>query len=188
MQIFLIKYGLLAVFVAAMVDADVIPILTGVVAHLGYVKPGAAILAASGGALAGDCLWFGAGLYYSESIRCTRFYRRIAPMAESLVQHLGLWQIPASHVIYGTRIATMIFWGIRRFSFARFALIDSLGCVAFTTLLFTLGFGFSAGAEKIIGGVKRVELLLLVVAAICVLILQLERKFLQGRGNWQEQG
>lgn len=30
------KYGLLAVFVCAMVEADVVPVLVGVVAHLGY--------------------------------------------------------------------------------------------------------------------------------------------------------
>jgi membrane protein DedA with SNARE-associated domain len=145
-----------------MLEADVVPVLTGVAAHLGYVKAGSAILAASAGALAGDCIWFWAGLHYSKTIQTRRAYRRAGSMAEFLVRRLGVWQIPASHVIYGTRVATMIFWGVQRLPIVRFVLIDGLGCVVFTTLLFMLGFGFSGSASIIVGHVKRIEVLMLV--------------------------
>ena len=175
MQLLFIRYGLLAVFLAAALEADIVPVLTGVVAHAGYVNPGLALLAASAGAFSGDCAWFCVGRRYSKRIKIRVDYRRAGRMAEDLINVLGIWGIPASHVVYGTRVATMIFWGARRFSIAKFALVDALGCVGLTSLLFMLGFWFSAGASQIVGGVKRVELLMLFAVIITVLVFQLTR-------------
>ena len=161
MELLLIKYGALAVFLAAMLEADVVPVLTGVVAHFGYVKVGPAVLAATAGAFAGDYLWFCVGVHYSQTIRKSRFYRRAGQAPERLIRRLGLWQIPASHLIYGTRISTMMFWGAQRTSTLKFALVDGAGCLVLTGLLFTLGFEFTGNASLIVGRVKQVELLLL---------------------------
>ena len=158
-----------------MVEADVVPVLTGVVAHFGYIKAGPAVFAATAGALAGDYIWFCAGAYYSQSIRNSRFYRRAGQVTERLIRRLGLWQIPASHVIYGTRVSTMIFWGVQRTSTLKFALFDGSGCLVLTGLLFTLGFEFSGSASLVVGRVKQVELLLL-VGVIAGLLLYLTGK------------
>lgn len=173
MELILIKYGTLAVFLAAMIEADVVPVLTGVVAHFGYVRVGPAVLAATAGAFAGDYLWFCAGVYYSQSIQNSRLYCRGVP--ETLIRRLGPWQIPASHLIYGTRVSTMIFWGVHRISKEKFALIDGFACVVLTGLLFTLGFEFSSSAALLVGRVKQVELLLL-VGVISGLLLYLTGK------------
>ena len=159
-EILLIKYGALAIFLAAMIEADVVPVLTGVVAHLGFVKVGSALLAATAGAFAGDYVWFCVGVYYAASIQNSRLYRRIGRAPETLIRRLGPWQIPASHVIYGTRISTMIFWGVQRISQVKFALVDGFGCVVLTVVLFTLGFGFSNSASLVLGRVRQVELLM----------------------------
>lgn len=161
MELFLIKYGALAVFLAAMMEADGVPVLTGVVAHFGYVRAGPAVLAVTAGVFAGDYLWFCAGVYYSQTIRSSRFYRRAGPVTERLSRRLGLWQIPASHLIYGTRISTMIFCGVQHTSALKFAVVDGSACLVLTGLLFTLGFEFSGNASLVVGRVKQVELLLL---------------------------
>lgn len=166
MQLFLIKYGLLAVFLAAAIEADVVPVMTGVLAHFGFVNADLAIVCATAGALAGDCVWFLAGRYYSNRILTSRTYRRAGPLAERLTSRLGDWQIPASHVIYGTRIATMILSGARSLPAPRYALIDGLGCLFFTSLFFALGYWFSANSELIMGSVKRIELFLFVVLVL----------------------
>ena len=178
-------------FLAAAVEADIVPVFTGVIAHAGYVRPGLALLAVSAGAFSGDCVWFCAGRCYSTRIKTRVTSRRAGRMAEDLINSLGIWAIPASHVVYGTRVATMIFSGVRRLSTARFALIDALGCVGFTCLLFMLGFWFSASASQIVGDVRRVELLMLFAALITVFIFQLTRepvrravqRFLTGGGS-----
>ena len=178
MEILLIKYGALAIFLAAMIEADVVPVLTGVVAHLGFVKVGTALLAVAAGAFAGDYVWFCGGFYYATSIQNSRLYRRVGRAPEKLIRRLGPWQIPASHVIYGTRISTMIFWGVQRISPVKFALVDGLGCVVLTGMLFTLGFGFSNNASLVLGRVRQLELLMLLLV-ISGLLLYLTRKLVR---------
>jgi membrane protein DedA with SNARE-associated domain len=175
MEAFLMKYGLLAVFVCAMVEADVVPVLTGVVAHLGYFDFIAAIAVAAAGAFTGDCVWFYLGYTRSDRIRRSRLYARGAKLTESLDRRFGKWLIPASHVIYGTRVATMTLSGIRRMPFAQFITIDMLGCLTFTTLFASMGFLFSSSATLIIGHVRKVEILLLLVAVLTVLGFHLLR-------------
>lgn len=65
----IIRYGPMAVFLAAMFEADVVPVLTGVAAHLGIFKIGPALFAAIAGAFAGDYLWFFLGVHYSHRFR-----------------------------------------------------------------------------------------------------------------------
>ncbi|PWT92337.1 MAG: hypothetical protein C5B55_06630 [Blastocatellia bacterium] len=173
MESFLTKFGLIAVFISALLEADVVPVLTGVIAHLGYFGFVKAIMAASAGAFGGDCLWFWIGRGRSEWIRSTRFYARTKKVTQNLNQQLGVWQIPASHIVYGTRIATMLFAGIEKVSFIKFALVDLLGCAFFTTSLAGLGFLFSDSASLIIGHVKRVELFLLLVVVGTVVVFHL---------------
>ena len=172
----LIRYGLVAVFLAAAVEADVVPVLTGVLAHLGFVEVAPAIACATAGALTGDCVWYFAGRFYSRRVKATGMYQRAGPMAERLTARLGNWQIPASHVIYGSRVATMVLSGIRTLSVSRFVLIDGLGCLFLTTCLFTIGFLFSANAEQVISNMKRMEFFLLIAACCSFLFLYFMRR------------
>jgi len=183
MEVFLIKYGLVAVFFAAMGEADVVPVLTGVVANLGYFSFPLSILVASVGAFAGDCVWFWIGRRHSDWFRTTRFYARTSKAAQKMDGRFGVWQIPASHVILGTRIATMTFSGLKRMSFLKFAVVDTLACVVFTTTLATLGFLSSSSAALIIGRVKRVELFLLVALIVTALTFHLVKLMAQRRSS-----
>jgi membrane protein DedA with SNARE-associated domain len=178
-ELILIRYGLLAVFVAAMFEADVIPVLAGVAAHQGYFNPVLVVVAASFGALAGDCVWFYVGRH--NLIRNSVRLQRIRSKAEMLFQRVGHWQIPASHVIYGTRVATMTFLGARGSRAGRFVLVDGVSCLALTTLLFCLGFALSASVSLVLINVRRVEIVLLVVVGVAALILHLGHKKAQ---NW----
>jgi membrane protein DedA with SNARE-associated domain len=175
----LIKYGLVAVFVAAMLEADVVPILTGVAAHRGYFNPFLAIAVASVGALAGDCVWFYIGRH--NVIKNSRLLQRIRSKAEILFRRVGHWQIPASHVVYGTRIATMTLLGARGSPVSRFVLVDGVSCLTLTTLLFYLGFALSASVSVVLRDVKRVELVLLVTVVLLGLIVHLLQRLLGRR-------
>lgn len=173
METFLTNYGLIAVFISAMFEADVVPVMAGVVARLGYIDFIQSISVAAAGAFVGDCIWYAIGYERSDWIRSKNFYSRPSQVVRSLNRRFGVWQIPASHVIYGTRIATMLFAGIEKTSFVKFATVDLLGCVAFTTLLASLGFLFSGSALLIIGRVRRVEVLLLVIAIGTAIVFHL---------------
>lgn len=175
MELLLIKYGLVAVFLAAMLEADVVPVLAGVAAHRGYLDPPMAVAVASFGALAGDCVWFYLGR--TGAIRKSKLMRGLQSKAEILFQRVGHWQIPASHIIYGTRIATMTFLGARGSMVGRFVLVDGVSCFALTTLLFCLGFALSASVSMILVDLKRIELVLLVAVALFALVFHLLQRF-----------
>jgi len=182
MELILIRYGLLAVFVAAMIEADVIPVLAGVAAHHGYFNPPFAVAVASCGALAGDCIWFYIGRH--NLIRKSTTLQQIKSKAEVLFKKVGHWQIPASHVIYGTRVATMTFMGARGSRVGKFVLLDGMSCLALTTVLFCLGFALSASVSLVLINVRRVEVVLLItVAAVALILHLLGRRILQGNAN-----
>jgi membrane protein DedA with SNARE-associated domain len=176
------RFGLAAVFLLAATEGDISVILAGVVAHLGFFSLPAAIAVGAVGALAGDCVWYYVARRNAATIRDGRLYRRIGSTVESLAARLGVWSIIAARFIYGTRIATIVFWGVQRLSFVKFALCDLAGCVIWAIVLVTLGYLLSGSAAALIGEVKRVEVWLL-VAFVAIAATLLLAKFLLSRRN-----
>jgi len=171
---FLVQYGLIALFLLSMVDADLVMILAGVVAHIGFFDLRDAMLVGAAGNLMGDTLWYGLGRWHAGWLKSTRVYRRVGPTVEQLARRLGPWQLFAARAIYGTRVASMVFWGLHGLRTVRFLLINALACLLWATALAGLGYFLSDSAESLLGRVRRVEIWLLaavVVAAIVVFIL-----------------
>jgi membrane protein DedA with SNARE-associated domain len=168
----IVRFGLLAVFLVATAEGDVILVLAGVAAHLGLLDLWLAVGAGAAGCLTGDLAWFSIGHWRSEAIRTSRFYRSVGPTIERIVHRLGPWQILTARFVYGTRVATMVFWGAHRLAPGRFAAIDLLGCALWATALGLAGYGASSGAAAILGDVKRAEIWLLgaVIASGAVLV------------------
>ena len=180
MENFLIKYGLYAVFFGSMVEADAMPVTSGAVAHLGYFGLAGALAASVGGMFAGDCVFYWLGRGFGQRIEQIEFYRKHLPKAERFIGKIGVWQILAARVVYGTRNATMLFWGIKKLNFAKFAAIDFLGCLVWGTILTSLGYFVSFGVYSIIGDIKRIEIGLLVIIVLAVSVVLLI-KFLKNK-------
>ncbi len=175
MEQFLIRYGLFAVLFGSMVEGDAMPVMSGVVAHLGYFRLWEALAAGIGGMFLGDCVWYWLGRGFGPKIEKTKFYRKHLPKAEKFVNKIGIWQILAARIVYGTRNVTMLFWGIKKLSFVKFAAIDLLGCLVWGTILASLGYSLSFSAEKLIGDIKELEigvLLLIIFAGILILLIK----------------
>ena len=119
MENFHIKYGLYAVFFGSMVEEDVMPVMSGAVAHLGYFGFAVALTASIGGMFAGDCVWYWLGRKFGSRFEKSAFYRKHLPKTEKFIGKIGVWQILTARIIYGTRNATMQFWGIRKLAFEK---------------------------------------------------------------------
>jgi membrane protein DedA with SNARE-associated domain len=171
MESFLIHYGLAAVALLAIVDGDVTLVLAGVVAHLGFFSLPAGIAAGSAGAFIGDTVCYTVGRTNKGWIQNTRLYRRMGPRAENLLHRFGVGQLFAMRLVYGTRIATLILFGVRGVTFWRFALFDSLSCMAWATLLGLLGFALSKSAAWLVGEVKSVEVAIAGALIVTVLVI-----------------
>jgi membrane protein DedA with SNARE-associated domain len=163
---FISQHGLVALFFLATVEGDISLLVAGVLAHLRLLPLGGAILAGGLGNLVGDCVWFAVGHRNSDRIRASQFYRAVGPRIERLSRKLGAWQLLVARVVYGTRNASMLFWGLSRLNTVRFLLIDGLGCFLAATGFTLLGYAVGTSTEALTGQVKRVEqwLLFAVVA------------------------
>ncbi len=173
MEDLLIQYGFVAVLVGTALEGDVTMLLAGVLAHLGYIEFPAAVTAGCLGALASDSAFFLAGRQGGARVRETRAYARAAPLIEGIARCSGAWELVATRFVFGTRVASMLFWGLRGLPWPRFVAIDATGCAAWALVLATLGYAFSGSAALIIGEVKKVEWWLgtaLLVGAAAVII------------------
>lgn len=157
------RLGLVAVFVGAATEGDLTLVLTGVAAQMGLLNLTVGIAVGALGGFAGDAAWYALGRHRAVAIRGTPLYRRAAPTIDRFIVRLGPWQILLARFLYGTRVATMLFWGIRGLPFWRFAAIDMLACVLWATTLGSLGFLLSGSATVLLGNIKRVQIGLLVV-------------------------
>jgi membrane protein DedA with SNARE-associated domain len=159
---FISQYGLVALGLLATVEGDLSVLVAGVLAHLGLLSLPGTILAGALGNLTGDCVWFTLGRRFREPIRSSRLYRAVGPRIERLAHRIGPWQLLAARVVWGTRSASMIFWGQHGLSAGRFLLLDGLGCLLGAATFTVLGYGVGQGTEALVGSVRRLELWLLV--------------------------
>jgi len=157
----LISYGLWAVFLGATLEGDISVLLAGVLAHLGFFS----LTGACGGIVA-DVACYGIGRTHAATMRDSAIYRRVGPFVEQLAKRIGPWEVALARFIYGTRIASMLFWGMYGLRLTRFAVLDVIGCALWSTALTSLGFATSGSVTLLIGKFKRAERWLLVSALL----------------------
>lgn len=166
------RWGLAAVYFGAVVEGDVTLVLAGVIAHLDMMKIGVVALAGFLGLLTSDAIWFAVGRYGGPRLRNLGLYRKAAAAVEQAAGRAGPLQLVFARVVYGTRVASMIFWGARGLSPLHFLALDAVGCAWWTVALLTLGYSLSGSAEQIAGRVTAVEHWLLggAVAAVALVL------------------
>jgi membrane protein DedA with SNARE-associated domain len=171
MEDFIARYGLFGILLGAVFEGDVTMILAGVVAHLGLVSPMAAVGVGACGAMLSDVGFYLAGRYSKPRIERSTMYVQARPILDRLVGRFGAWQVLVARFVYGTRVASMLFWGMRVLPWHRFVLLDSLACALWAGALVVVGFSLSANAAVLIGDVKKTELWLLGALLIGVAIV-----------------
>ena len=181
MEDLIIRFGLVAVFVVATVEGDLVLVLAGVTAHLGLISLWPAIAMGAAGCLTGDLAWYFVGRSRSEAIRGSRLYGKVGPAVERIAKRVGSPQILTARFMYGTRVATMLFWGIQHLPLGRFVAVDAAGCVGWATARGLAGYGASSGAAALLGDVKRAEVWLLGALGGSIVLLILGRWLVRRR-------
>ena len=110
MEDLLVRYGLPAIFFGAVIDGDIALLVAGVVTHLGMLALLPVLVVGAFGLFVSDILWFLVGRYAGPRLRETALYRRAERGVERIAGRAGPWQIVVARVVYGTRVATMLFW------------------------------------------------------------------------------
>ena len=174
-----LRYGLAAVLVGSAFEGDFTLILAGVAAHLGYFPFPLAVAAGILGSYVGDFAWYLLGRIRGPRFRAGRLYQRVGPRIERLARRLGAAQLIAARFVYGTKAASMVFWGLHGMPVVRFAIVDAIACVIGALVFAGLGYGVSGSATVLLGHVRRVQLWLLgalIVGAVLVVLIHLAAK------------
>jgi membrane protein DedA with SNARE-associated domain len=180
MEAFLMQYGLLALVILAAVEGDATFVIAGIMAHFGFIDFFAVIVIGSFSSFLADCGWFWLGSTHSDWILRSHHYHRVGPLVERLARKFKGAEIVIARFVYGTRIASSLFWGVHKFSFARFVVLDLISCLVWAMLLTGIGFFLGKSAELFLGDLRRVELWLL-MTSVGVGLVFLIGKFLLDR-------
>jgi len=179
LQNLVMQYGLVAVLLGSALEGDFTLILAGVCAHLGYFPFPLAVAAGAMGSFAGDLAWYALGRFRGPRFRAGRLYQRLGHRIEALAKRFGPAQLLAARFVYGTKAASMVFWGLHDLPLAKFALVDGIGAVIGSAVFTGLGYLVSGSATLLFGKVRRVQLWLLgalVVGVVLVFLINWEAK------------
>ncbi len=168
------RYGLVAVLLGSAIEGDFTLILAGVAAHLGYFPFALAVGAGAIGSFVGDLAWYTLGRVRGPRFRAGGLYRRVGHRIEALARRMGPAELIAARFVYGTKAASMLFWGLHNLALAKFVAIDGIGAVVGAGVFTGLGYLVSGSATLLLGKVRRVQLWLLgalVVGVFLVVII-----------------
>lgn len=161
LETFLRTYGLWALFFCAAFEGDLTLLLTGTLVHFGIWPAAQALAVSAAGALAGDSFYFWLGHGTARRWLTTAHGQRVLPRIERAANRYGIWSLYFARYVYGARIATMFFWGMRRIPYWEFFALDAVNCVIWASVFGGLGYLFANSLERFIGAASRVELWLL---------------------------
>ncbi|MBI3894584.1 MAG: DedA family protein [Acidobacteria bacterium] len=171
LEIFLRTYGLWAVFFGAAFEGDLTLLLTGMLIHLD-VWPGFKALAVGAlGGLSGDLFYFCLGHGTARRWLTTRHGQRVLPHIEQEAKRYGIRSLFIGRYIYGARVATMFFWGMRRLPYRKFLILDAINCWIWVFIFGGLGYLFSNTLEAFIGEMRRIEFWLLIGSMVFFVLL-----------------
>ena len=157
-------------------------LLSGVLARAGLFSLEEVFLVGTAGGFVGDSITYWIGSHFRKQADKISFFLKAKPRIEKLMGRFGWVTVFIVKYVYGLRTASALFWGVAHFGRVRFLLLTLVSCAYWVGLLAALGFTFATGVEKLIGDLKRVQIILLVVAVIVAIVYfigRFERKVIE---------
>ncbi|MGI8835275.1 MAG: DedA family protein [Pyrinomonadaceae bacterium] len=180
LYVFILRYGVYAVFLLVMIEGDITLLLAGVLAQrrfLGDHSFAWVLLAGTLGGAVSDNIAYFIGRQFRKGVRDLRFYRSAKPRMERLTNNFGGLSIFLSKYIYGLRWASCIFHGVGRMPYLRFVLLSTASCFAWVLVLSGAGYFFSGAVISIIGDFQRLGKVLLVIVVLGIAGFYLAERF-----------
>lgn len=169
------KYGLWAVFFGTMIEGDLTLLFAGVLARAGLFTFEEAFAVGVAGGFVGDSLSYMIGARFRGRARSFHFFVRARPRVEKLMRRFGVLSVFIVKYVYGLRTTSAIFCGLAHFGFLKFAALTLVSCAVWVGVLTGLGFTFATGIEKLVGDLKRIQIILLVVVIIVATVYIISR-------------
>ncbi len=140
------------------------------------------------GTLTGDCLWFLLTKlnFWKKVKRWNKFYDKYKKIDER-IQRLGkrsdLTVLIITKFLYGTRILTIIYVGLKKISFRKFLLYDGIATVFWIIAMAGIGYATGKGFQIILNVFKNVQLALALLIVIIIIFIVLDKWINKKFGN-----
>lgn len=158
MELWVARFGFLAVFAGTFLEGETILLAAGILAHGGQLPLQMVITAAFLGSWSGHLAWFAVGrLRGRTSLQKRPQLLGAFARAENLIDRFGLLAIFITQYLYGMRLAAAVAFGISRMAFPRFALVQAVNCLIWSLAVATLGYVFGEAAWRFLGHVAHYE-------------------------------
>jgi len=151
-------WGYPAVFAGSMLEGETILALAALAAHRGYLVLPWVIAVAAAGGFAGDQIYFLVGRFAGDRVLAR--WPRLAPGAERVRRLLERYDTPlilGVRFLYGLRTVGPIAIGMSGIPWARFALFNLLGAIAWAVIVAGIGYALGEALTRLLGDLKRVE-------------------------------
>ncbi|UCF94065.1 MAG: DedA family protein [Desulfobacterales bacterium] len=169
---FIATYGYAAIWLGTFLEGETILILGGFMAHQGYLVLPGVILAAFGGTLCGDQLYFYLGRTHSRYLlnRRPSWQPRITK-AQRLLERFHTPIILGFRFLYGLRTVASFAIGMSPVSAGRFVVLNGVGAAIWAVTVGGGGYLCGQALAFVIDDIKRYELQVLAgIAALGLFI------------------
>jgi membrane protein DedA with SNARE-associated domain len=166
--------GYTALFVGTLVEGETFILVAGFLAHRGYLRLDLVIPLATLGAFSGDLLYFALGHRYGRALlQRSRRAKALVPWLEGFMKrHHVLW-IFGMRYLYGIRWLGAVLAGSSHMNVARFTALSLPACLVWALVVGLIGYGAGEMIERLLGDVRRYEILVAVLLVLVVAIYAL---------------
>lgn len=152
------QYGYLAILVGTFFEGEMVLVLGGLAAKLGYLELHWVMLSAFAGTVCGDQMYFFIGRRYGA--RLLRGHPHWQLRAAWITRHLERHQVPlilGFRYLYGIRTLVPLVMGMSAISTPRFMLLHIMGAALWAIGVGFIGYAFGNVAEVVLGELDELE-------------------------------
>lgn len=170
---FLTAYQYPAIFIGSFFFGESVIITAAFLAGQGIWSVQAVFWLALIGTIVSDSIWF---LFGQSIIRSLKYWQRMLSKYEQYLQKIErltgnkpFLALLFIKFLYGTRILTILYMSVRKMSYGRFLLFNTIGTIFWLVTMVAIGWLAGKGITNFIPVVARVEYLLLAVALLIIM-------------------
>lgn len=161
-EAYIIHFGYIVILLGTFFGGEAILVLSGFLAHRGYLTFSLIVLSGFTGSLVADQLYFFLGRKKGIAFlnKHPSWKTRADRIRELLQQHQNL-VILLFRFVYGVRAVTPVLIGVSNVSSFKFLVLNAIGAITWAIALTSLGYFFGQTAELLLDDVKNYEFVII---------------------------
>lgn len=162
MEEFIRQYGYLAIFILTFFEGESVLFAAGFLAFHGYLNSILVILVSATASYVGHATFFLIALHRREKFLkvVQKFIKVNLLKLESIMARYGTAAIFITQWLYGFRLLSAAVLGLSRMGRAKYFTLQLMSCLIWAIICTGVGFFFGATMEKLLGDIKKYNILI----------------------------